>query len=45
MPRLSAPDLDGLRVLVVEDSFLIADLITEELQDAGVRCRGACVAS
>jgi DNA-binding response OmpR family regulator len=35
MPAPRPPDLDGLRVLVVEDSFLIADLITEELQDAG----------
>jgi DNA-binding response OmpR family regulator len=28
-------DLHGLRVLVVEDMLLIADLITEELQDKG----------
>ena len=33
--NLPAPDLSGVRILVVEDTLLIAELITEHLQDEG----------
>jgi DNA-binding response OmpR family regulator len=35
MPNLSEINLQGLRVLVVEDTLLIADLIADELQESG----------
>jgi DNA-binding response OmpR family regulator len=35
MPAADKLDLSGLRVLVVEDALLIADLITEALRDHG----------
>jgi DNA-binding response OmpR family regulator len=35
MPASDALDLSGLQILVVEDSLLIADLITEVLRDHG----------
>ena len=35
MPASDALDLSGLRILVVEDSLLIADLIAEVLRDHG----------
>jgi DNA-binding response OmpR family regulator len=35
MPISHESGLQGLRVLVVEDTLLIADLITSELQEAG----------
>ncbi len=39
-PDTAAPDLRGIRVLVVEDTFLIADLIVETLSDLGCRVVG-----
>lgn len=33
-------DLIGLRILVVEDTFLVADLIVEQLQDCGCNVVG-----
>jgi CheY-like chemotaxis protein len=35
MPAVDGSDLRGLRVLVVEDVLLIADMIVQELQDQG----------
>jgi DNA-binding response OmpR family regulator len=35
MSDLSIPELNGLRILVVEDERLIADMIMDALQDAG----------
>jgi DNA-binding NtrC family response regulator len=36
MPQVSDKhDLSGMRVLVVEDTMLVADLISEELKEAG----------
>jgi len=35
MPAAASPDLHGLRILVVEDTVLVADLVVEELQDQG----------
>jgi DNA-binding response OmpR family regulator len=35
MPASDEPNLSGLRILVVEDSLLIADVIAEELRDHG----------
>ncbi len=35
MPLSASPDLHGLRVLVVEDMLLVADVIVEDLRDHG----------
>jgi DNA-binding response OmpR family regulator len=35
MPVSDEPDLSGLRILVVEDSVLVADVIAEALRDHG----------
>jgi DNA-binding response OmpR family regulator len=35
MPASNEPDLSGLRILVVEDSVLIADVIVQTLGDLG----------
>jgi CheY-like chemotaxis protein len=35
MSAFGAPDLHGLRILVVEDMLLVADVIVEELLDHG----------
>src|SRR5262245_48203491 len=35
MPVSDAPDLSGLRILVVEDSVLVADVIADALRDRG----------
>ena len=40
MSDLSAPALSGLRILVVEDERLIADMIMDALQDAGCNVVG-----
>lgn len=40
MPASGAPDLHGLRILVVEDMLLVAEVIVEELQDQGCRVVG-----
>lgn len=40
MPALEKSDLSGLRVLVVEDALLIADLIVEVLRDHGCNVVG-----
>jgi CheY-like chemotaxis protein len=34
------PDLQGLRILIVEDMLLVAEVIAEELQDRGCRVVG-----
>ncbi len=39
-PTVDEPDLRGLRVLVVEDTLLVADVITEELRDSGCEVVG-----
>ena len=40
MPALDASNLHGLRVLVVEDTLLIADMIADELRDRGCNVVG-----
>jgi DNA-binding response OmpR family regulator len=40
MPVPDTPDLHGLRILVVEDSLLIADVIVDALCDCGCRTIG-----
>lgn len=40
MATIDLPSLDGLRVLLVEDNFLIADDIEQELREAGCRIIG-----
>jgi DNA-binding response OmpR family regulator len=40
MPGADAADLNGLTVLVVEDTALVADLLVEQLQSAGCRVVG-----
>jgi DNA-binding response OmpR family regulator len=40
MPTPDWSGLDGLRILVVEDTLLIADLIVEELREAGCHVIG-----
>jgi CheY-like chemotaxis protein len=40
MSASGAPDLQGLRILVVEDMLLIAEVIVDELHDHGYRVVG-----
>ncbi|HUB12194.1 MAG TPA: response regulator [Acetobacteraceae bacterium] len=40
MPGAASTDLDGLFVLVVEDTVLVADLLTEALAERGCRIVG-----
>jgi CheY-like chemotaxis protein len=40
MSASDAPDLHGLRILVVEDMLLVADVIVEELLDHGCSVAG-----
>jgi DNA-binding response OmpR family regulator len=40
MSHLPEPRRDGLRILVVEDEMLIADMIADTLQDAGCQVIG-----
>jgi hypothetical protein len=40
MPAPDKPDLSDLRVLVVEDALLIADLVVEALRDHGCNVVG-----
>lgn len=40
MPTEEAAELSGMTILVVEDTALVADLLTEELQAAGCRVIG-----
>src|SRR5271169_4121992 len=40
MSASGAPDLHGLRILVVEDILLVADVIVEELRDHGCEVVG-----
>jgi len=40
MSASDAPDLQGLRILVVEDMLLLAEVIVEELRDHGCRVVG-----
>jgi DNA-binding response OmpR family regulator len=35
MPTVDAPDLNGLRILVVEDTLLVAEMIEDALHDFG----------
>lgn len=40
MPAADRAELDGVTVLVVEDTALVADLLVEQLQSAGCRVIG-----